>query len=71
MDPLTPKEVDHIAQLAYIKLSDEESEDMRSQWIRTMFSETLPTAMANSYEFAQFWNKAALDSPRFLRIYLF
>jgi len=31
MDPLTPKDVEHIAQLAYIKLSDEESEDMRIQ----------------------------------------
>jgi aspartyl-tRNA(Asn)/glutamyl-tRNA(Gln) amidotransferase subunit C len=29
MDPLTPKDVEHIAQLAYIKLSDEESENMR------------------------------------------
>ena len=31
MDPLTPKNVDHIAQLAYIRLSDEESEKMRKQ----------------------------------------
>lgn len=31
MDPLTPEDVNHIAQLAYIKLSDEESETMRSQ----------------------------------------
>jgi aspartyl-tRNA(Asn)/glutamyl-tRNA(Gln) amidotransferase subunit C len=31
MYPLTPKDVDHIAQLAYIKLSEEESEDMRVQ----------------------------------------
>ncbi|MEE8046650.1 MAG: Asp-tRNA(Asn)/Glu-tRNA(Gln) amidotransferase subunit GatC [Dehalococcoidia bacterium] len=29
MDPLTAKDVEHIAQLAYIKLSDEESENMR------------------------------------------
>ena len=31
MDPLTPEDVEHIAQLAYIKLSDEESENMRVQ----------------------------------------
>ena len=31
MDPLTPEDVEHIAQLAYIKLSDEESEKMRIQ----------------------------------------
>ena len=31
MDPLTPEDVDHIAQLAYIKLSDEESENMRQE----------------------------------------
>ena len=31
MDPLTPKDVEHIAQLAYIKLSEQESEDMRVQ----------------------------------------
>ena len=31
MDPLTPEDVQHIAQLAYIKLSDEESEKMRIQ----------------------------------------
>ena len=31
MDPLTPEDVDHIAQLAYIKLSADESEKMRSQ----------------------------------------
>ena len=29
MDLLTPKDVEHIARLAYIKLSDEESENMR------------------------------------------
>ena len=31
MDPLTPEDVKHIAQLAYIKLSDSESEKMRIQ----------------------------------------
>lgn len=31
MDPLTPEDVQHIAQLAYIKLSDQESEKMRVQ----------------------------------------
>ena len=31
MDPLTPADVSHIAQLAYIKLSDSESEKMRIQ----------------------------------------
>jgi aspartyl-tRNA(Asn)/glutamyl-tRNA(Gln) amidotransferase subunit C len=31
MDPLTPKDVEYIAQLAYIKLSDAESENMRVQ----------------------------------------
>ena len=31
MHPLTPEDVEHIAQLAYIKLSDEESEKMRIQ----------------------------------------
>ncbi|MDP6667990.1 MAG: Asp-tRNA(Asn)/Glu-tRNA(Gln) amidotransferase subunit GatC [Dehalococcoidia bacterium] len=31
MDPLTPEDVQHIADLAYIKLSDEESEKMRVQ----------------------------------------
>lgn len=31
MEPLTLEDVHHIAQLAYIKLSDEESEKMRAQ----------------------------------------
>ncbi len=31
MDPLTPEDVNHIARLAYIKLSAEESEKMRLQ----------------------------------------
>ncbi|NQW21353.1 MAG: Asp-tRNA(Asn)/Glu-tRNA(Gln) amidotransferase subunit GatC [Chloroflexi bacterium] len=31
MDPLTPKDVEHIAQLAYIKLSEAEAENMRVQ----------------------------------------
>ena len=31
MDPLTPEDVNHIAQLAYIKLSADESEKMRVQ----------------------------------------
>ena len=31
MDPLTPEDVNHIAQLAYIKLSDDEAETMRAQ----------------------------------------
>ena len=31
MDPLTPEDVNHIAQLAYIKLSADESEKMRLQ----------------------------------------
>lgn len=31
MDPLTPEDVRHISQLAYIKLSDQESEKMRVQ----------------------------------------
>ena len=31
MDPLTPEDVEHIAQLAYIKLSEEESENIRVQ----------------------------------------
>jgi aspartyl-tRNA(Asn)/glutamyl-tRNA(Gln) amidotransferase subunit C len=31
MDPLTSKDVEYIAQLAYIKLSDKETEDMRVQ----------------------------------------
>ncbi|MDA1280044.1 MAG: Asp-tRNA(Asn)/Glu-tRNA(Gln) amidotransferase subunit GatC [Chloroflexi bacterium] len=31
MDQLTPKDVDHIAQLAYIQLTEEESEKMRVQ----------------------------------------
>jgi aspartyl-tRNA(Asn)/glutamyl-tRNA(Gln) amidotransferase subunit C len=31
MDPLTPEDVEHISQLAYIKLSDQESEKMRVQ----------------------------------------
>lgn len=31
MDPLTPEDVEHISQLAYIRLSDQESEKMRVQ----------------------------------------
>ncbi|MBP39125.1 MAG: Asp-tRNA(Asn)/Glu-tRNA(Gln) amidotransferase subunit GatC [Dehalococcoidia bacterium] len=31
MDPLTSADVEYIARLAYIKLSDEETEDMRVQ----------------------------------------
>ena len=31
MDPLTPEDVEHISQLAYIKLSGQESEKMRVQ----------------------------------------
>ncbi len=31
MEPLTPEDVEYIAQLAYIKLSDDESEKMRVQ----------------------------------------